>query len=120
MNIFKALEFFCIFSGMEKQQATDYVPLIASSASVIERKIKDSSLCATDEAAEVAAALSFYRYVLSEEASTGSILSAGSLKSDSSSRVSYARQTYKDTLKMHSHLFFDEDLIFFGVVYEKN
>lgn len=120
MNIFKALEMFCLLSGMERSDAAAYVPLIASSASVVERKIKDASLCGTDEAAEVTAALTFYRYVLSQEAASGSSFSAGSVKVDSSSRIALARENYKRTVDMHSHLFGDDDLIFFGVAYEKN
>lgn len=120
MNIFKALEFFCIYSGLDKNEASKVVPLIASTASSLERRLKDAAFAPTDEVAEVVAALTFYRYVLTEEASFGGVFSAGSVKMDSTKRSSLAYENYKSVYSMHSHLFIDDEPVFFGVAYETN
>ncbi|MGN1081057.1 MAG: hypothetical protein ACI4QV_03095 [Acutalibacteraceae bacterium] len=118
MDIFKTLDLFMLYTGLDRDEAAKWLPLIASSKAAITNRLKKSETEENaDRIAEAAAALAFYRFVLTEESSLSGSFSAGSVSvtNGGKERINTAKANLETVLDSVSDLLCDDDFAFVGV-----
>lgn len=118
MDIFKALDFFKLYTGLEQSQAVKWLPLIASAKAQITHRLRSAEKEENgDRLAEAAAALAFYKYTITKASNEDLSFKAGSVSVScaDSKKIAAAKANLDAVLSSVSDLLTDDDFAFVGV-----